>query len=300
MKEKYPMRHADFVSGWMDMTPELPVPRIDWILEKELDIPYGADAKQRLDLCFPEQRSGVLPLVILVHGGGFYHMDKRDWHLYPGFYALRKGFALASINYRLAPRHKIPKIQEDVKQAILFLKKRASIYGVDPDNFFLMGTSAGGNLVSIVALKGAKEQAEYQVNAVAALCGLLDFKRFLAQMGETQLWRFQSVAPFCLRKLWFGCRRAEFAQAMVASSVGAHITATAPPFFIQHGNRDMDVPVQQSIDFYHQLQRATGYGEKDLVLDILDSAGHCGSDIHYFQPEKIERLMAFFQTHLRP
>lgn len=297
MKEKYPMRHANFVDGWMDMTPRLPVPRIDWISHKHLDVAYGTDEKQRLDLYLPAPHDAAFPLVILVHGGGFCAMDKRDWHLYPGFFALERGFALASINYRLAPKHKLAAIQNDTKEAMLFLRKSSEKYGLDAKNFFLMGTSAGGNLVSKAALDGADSPAG-RVNAVAALCGLFHFEEFLAQLPATKLKPFHRVAPYFLRKLFFGCKRADFSAALTDYSADGCIPASAPPFFIQHGDADRDVPVQQSIHFYQRLQAATGYGDKDLVLDILQGAGHAGSDVHFFQPENITRILDFFEAHL--
>ena len=47
------IRDAQFVPAWIDMTPQVPEPRIDWIEEKYLDLAYGEDPLQRLCLLYP-------------------------------------------------------------------------------------------------------------------------------------------------------------------------------------------------------------------------------------------------------
>jgi len=74
-----PIRNTQFVPEWIDMAPKIPVPRIDWITRKSLDIPYGEAALQKLDLYYPETVREKYPALILVHGGGFIQCDKRDW-----------------------------------------------------------------------------------------------------------------------------------------------------------------------------------------------------------------------------
>ncbi len=144
------IRDAKFVDGWMNMKPRVPVPIIDHVKQKFLDVPYGEHALQKLDIYLPETNNLKHPVMVIVHGGGFSACDKRDWHLYPGFYGLREGFAVVSVNYRLAPAFKFPAQPHDLKAALRFLKKNADKYHLDPENVFLWGTSAGGNLVSLV------------------------------------------------------------------------------------------------------------------------------------------------------
>src|SRR5271165_2056642 len=86
---------------------------------------------QMLDLFVPHAAvTRPLPLAIYVHGGGMTAGDKSD--LNPLFLdALASaGYAVASINYRLAPDYKFPAQIEDVKCAIRYLRKHAPMYGV--------------------------------------------------------------------------------------------------------------------------------------------------------------------------
>ena len=102
------------------------MPRVDWIREKKLDVAYGGDPLQKMDIYYPnEVQKESYPVVILVHGGGFAMCDKRDWHVYPGFHALGRGFALVSVNYRLVPQVSYPAESDDLKRAVLYLRKHA-------------------------------------------------------------------------------------------------------------------------------------------------------------------------------
>jgi len=102
------MRDANFPETWMDLTLDIPYPKKDWIRRKWLDVAYGEDPLQRIDIYHPNENPHGLdkyPLLIILHGGGFTHMDKADWDVYPGFFWLEMGYAVASVNYRLAPKH---------------------------------------------------------------------------------------------------------------------------------------------------------------------------------------------------
>jgi len=65
------------------------------------------------------------------------------------------GYAVASLNYRLAPLYKFPTQIEDVKCAIRYLRQNAHDYGINGDKMFAFGTSSGGQLVALAALTGA-------------------------------------------------------------------------------------------------------------------------------------------------
>ena len=145
---------ADYLPDKIDLTGKSPYPVIDWIKEKRLDIAYGEGPMQKMDLYYPENAEAPFPTVIIIHGGGFMEGDKRDLHLYPGFFALLEGFALVSINYGLAPPAVFPSPVLDVKADICYLRAHARELKLDDGNFFLYGTSAGGNLATYAGLDG--------------------------------------------------------------------------------------------------------------------------------------------------
>ena len=74
------------------------------------DVAYAplSDA-QRLDLYAPATREAPFPLVVIIHGGGWTAGDKRGElpsAAIPGLLDL--GYAVASVNYRLAPESVFP------------------------------------------------------------------------------------------------------------------------------------------------------------------------------------------------
>ena len=289
----YPMREADFVEGWMDMEPDLPVPKIDWIDDKMLDIPYGSDEKQRFDLYYPNgAEKKDLPLLIIVHGGGFSQMDKRDWHLYPGFFALREGFAVISMNYRLAPKFRYPNGLNDVKELIRFVKLHAEEYGIDPRNVFLEGTSAGGNLIGITGFEGAKEQADYGVNSLLLFCPAIDFNTYTKDADKPAM----NLLYFLMLVLYFnwGKWKKEKTEASITSYIHDHI----PPVYLLQGTKDVGVPYRSAVRFYEQLKEATGYSERDLVFKVLEGYGHAGADKGFFQEEHLMPAIEFMKAHL--
>ena len=64
------------------------------------------------------------------------------------------GYAVASVNYRLAPGSRFPAQIEDVKCAIRYLRAKAPRYGLNASEIFAFGTSVGGQLVTLAALTG--------------------------------------------------------------------------------------------------------------------------------------------------
>ncbi|MEE8348212.1 MAG: alpha/beta hydrolase, partial [Acidobacteriota bacterium] len=121
------------------------------------DVPYfsGPDADPRfhtLDLYLPEGESR-LPLVLFVHGGAWRGGDKSQQGLV-NFVKLftSRGVGVASVNYRLSPAAQHPAHVEDIARAFAWIHNNAGDYRIDPDEIFLAGHSAGGHLVSLLAL----------------------------------------------------------------------------------------------------------------------------------------------------
>ena len=70
-----------------------------------LDVPYitGGTDEQKLDLYLPEHAAGPLPIIILLHGGGWAGGDKKDFRgMCMRF--VQRGYASATVNYRLAAK----------------------------------------------------------------------------------------------------------------------------------------------------------------------------------------------------
>ena len=100
-----------------------------------------------------------LPVVIFVHGGGWFRGDKSNVDAKPvGFNA--RGFVFVSVNYRLIPEVDVTRQMQDVARAVAWVKENIGQYGGDPSRLFLMGHSAGGHLVSLLGTDESYLRAE--------------------------------------------------------------------------------------------------------------------------------------------
>jgi acetyl esterase/lipase len=110
------------------------------------DVAYGSDPLQKMDIAYPEKKRGM-PIVIVVHGGNFNGGDKENLSNIPTYLAAH-GMVGVTANYRLAPTVKWPDSSRDLGAAVAFMKAHAADYGGNPRRIFLMGHSAGANLVA--------------------------------------------------------------------------------------------------------------------------------------------------------
>jgi acetyl esterase len=160
-------------------------------LEIVRDVPYLPSGLRdhTLDVYRPIGAEN-LPVVLYIHGGGFHSLSK-DTHWIMGMAYARRGFVVAMINYRLAPKHRFPAHLEDASEALRFVAERAREWGGDPSRVVFAGESAGANLVTSLALSIAYEREEpyarvarstgVEPKAVLAACGVFEVtnaKRF--------------------------------------------------------------------------------------------------------------------------
>ena len=110
---------------------------------------YGSDALQTVD--YWAGPSLDAPLVVFVHGGGWSRGDKR---MMQGSEKLahwrERGYAVASVNYRLVPEATVEQQAGDVAAAVACLKTHSAALGFDRERIALVGHSAGAHLVALV------------------------------------------------------------------------------------------------------------------------------------------------------
>ncbi|MGH8212739.1 MAG: alpha/beta hydrolase [Rhodanobacteraceae bacterium] len=119
----------------------------------QFNISYGSDPLQTFDVYMPQTQTTNAPVILMVHGGGWYQGDKTDTPVVQNkvSFWVPSGFVFISVNYPLVPQ--VNPVQEalSVAQALAYAQFHASDWGADPRRFVLMGFSAGGNLVSQLA-----------------------------------------------------------------------------------------------------------------------------------------------------
>lgn len=123
------------------------------------EMSYGRDPLQRLDLGYPVGNKRP-PLILFIHGGGWSIGDKRHAIGAKASHFLGKGYAFASVNYRLVPQATVEQQAADIASAIAKLRTYAMGSNYDGERIILMGHSAGAHLAALVGtdpsyLKGA-------------------------------------------------------------------------------------------------------------------------------------------------
>jgi arylformamidase len=114
-----------------------------------LDISYGAQAGERLDIFHPVEATGPSPVVVFIHGGYWRNKDKSDYrYLAPAF--TEKGVTFVLVNYTLAPHASMDEIVRQNRAALTWLASNIAEHGGDPDRIHIAGHSAGGHLVAMM------------------------------------------------------------------------------------------------------------------------------------------------------
>lgn len=122
------------------------------VIPEPHEIAYGTDALQRMDLYGAVSPKTSVPLIVFVHGGGWKRGDKRNATGAAKIaHFTGRGYAFASVNYRLVPGAKVEDQAQDVANAIARLIRDARSLGVDPSRIVLAGHSAGAHLSALVA-----------------------------------------------------------------------------------------------------------------------------------------------------
>ena len=199
----------------------------------------------------------------------------------------RKGFAVASVEYRTSNEGSFPMQLVDVKSAIRYLKAHAERYRINPDAFGVMGESAGGYLTCMAALDmdASLEVGDYleQSSQVQAACPWYPPTDLATFPHENE--KQAAASP---ESLMMGFSVMDHSKEAKENSPVSKVTPDAPPFFIIHGNEDKTVPFSQSEELYEVLEKAGC----DVTLLALDGADH--ADLMFFQEKVWEQLAEFF------
>lgn len=126
---------------------------------KPIEVAYGSEARQRLDVYLPEQRGAApAPIIVMVHGGGWVIGNKALSQVVDNKLArwLPRGAIFVSVGYRLVPMTGAADITpldqaDDVARAMAKVQSLAPSWGGDPQRIVLMGHSAGAHLVALIS-----------------------------------------------------------------------------------------------------------------------------------------------------
>jgi acetyl esterase/lipase len=229
-----------------------------------------------LDLRVPDG-DGPFPVIVYLHSGAWVTGDRFGG---PAIRQAARGYAVASIDYRLAPGATWPAQIEDCKAAVRWLRANAARFHLDPNRIGVFGTSAGGHLGAILAtstgeasLEGldlGNAQFSSSVRAVVDLYGPTD----LLKMDEQKLPCYPGLsanASYMPPSLLMGCAIQSCKEKTMTANPITYVTPDDPPFLIMQGKADCLVPWQQSQMLYDALV-ARGVEAKLVYLETAEHA----------------------------
>ena len=118
---------------------------------------YGTADSQSLTMDYYAPKGpGPHPIAIIIHGGGYKAGDSKSGsEAYVADFLAPAGYAVFSVNYRLAPKYPYPYMVQDVQRAVRYIRFHAKDWNADPGKIALVGGSAGGFLSNMVGLLNA-------------------------------------------------------------------------------------------------------------------------------------------------
>lgn len=235
------------------------------------DLIYGRVEGSALlaDLAVPNGE-GLRPAIISVHGGRWRAGNRTDASSIKVEQWASFGFVALSIDYRLVGGSPAPAAYLDTLCALRWVHAHADEYRIDRNRVYLIGQSAGGQLVSLVATlgdgpfpkTGGWEKAATDVRAVISVAGPYE----LNTLSWGNLWTPVSGTV---------------EEARTLASPIAHVGATTKPILVVHSDDDKSVPIGQAVDMVEKLKRTgvthrfvhyTDRGHMGITDDVIKEA----------------------------
>lgn len=219
--------------------------------------PEGDDLK--LDLYRPDSAAMPCPVILFLHGGGWSAGDRTL--IEPLALAqVARGFALASIDYRLTGTAIWPAQLYDARAAMRWLRRNGISLGLDPGRICVFGVSAGGHLAALLGTASDKGPgAELIEDGVGVTPDAV-----IAFYPPTDFLCAKPVGPRFMQAQAPNSPQAKLLGAPLKSAVAAArsanpiswIDGSEPPYLLLHGDADRLVDPGQSALLAEALERA--------------------------------------------
>src|SRR5579863_2784698 len=122
--------------------------------KSEDGIVYGEAGGEKLTMdYYPPAGPAPHPVAIIIHGGGYVEgTSKNNSEAYCAQFLAPAGYAVFSIDYRLAPKYPYPDMLQDTQRAIRYIRFHAAEWDANRNKIALVGGSAGGWLSNMAGL----------------------------------------------------------------------------------------------------------------------------------------------------
>jgi len=195
---------------------------------EKMEYAHDEDGGRSL-LLFRAQGATPAPCVVAIHAGSWENKRENEFPDWSTHWASR-GYAVASMQYRLAPKYPWPAQREDVRLALAFLKEHAAQFGLDGSRFILLGRSAGGQ----ISLASAYELGDPSVRGCVSLYGPADLVFSMAIGSHDDV--LDSVR---LMENYIGGGLPKAASGYINASPYLTASAQCCPTLLLHGSRDI-------------------------------------------------------------
>ena len=214
---------------------------------------YGEAEGETLTMDYYAPRGqGIHPAAIIIHGGGYQRGNSKSGsEAYCADFLAPAGYAVFSINYRLAPKFPYPKMVYDVERSVRYIRHNAKRWNVDPNEIALVGGSAGGFLSNMVGLlnapgdAAAKDPINRESASVQAVVTLFAQSSFATVPLNKDVHAL--LDPLIEQK--------GEQQALKEASPITYVTKDAPPFLLIQGDQDEYIPFSEDTNLQEALRK---------------------------------------------
>jgi acetyl esterase/lipase len=234
-----------------------------------LNVSYGTDQKQKMDVYLPAGRNiSDTKVIILIHGGGWTDGDKDDFAEYISLIQQRlPDYAIVNINYRLVTgvSNLFPSQENDVKSAIEFIISKSQEYNIS-QKVVLLGASAGGHLALLYAYKYVSPL----VKGVISFFGPTDLVDMYTNPANP-------LVPLLLKTVT-GSTLIGNPEIYTQSSAINFVSVKSPPTLLLHGGADNLVSSSQSTSLQKKLEQAGVVNQ--LIIYPTEGHGWFGANLN--------------------
>lgn len=247
----------------------------------------------KLDLYLPDSGPS-LGLIIWVHGGAWKGGSRAGVEIKD---LTSRGWAIASVDYRLSTVARFPAQIHDIKAAIRFLRAHSSDYGYPTAPFIMSGPSAGGHLAALAGVSndlpalegsvGENTATSSSVQAIVSLYGASNLTTILAQSTPHGI-----AMRVPALELLLGGQPTDLPELARLASPVFQVGANDPPLLLLHGDQDPQMPINQS----HELQGAYEALDLPVVFKVMHGSAHGGPA--FSSPETLDFIDTFLRKYL--
>lgn len=247
------------------------VPRAD------ASVVFARDRGLSLDVYRPRGgMSNPAPTVVFFYGGAW-KRGQRSQYAFVGQRLADNGILAIVADYRTWPAAVFPDFMYDAADAVAWAHEHAAEYGGDPQWIYIMGHSAGGQIVGLLGTDAqylsARGLKPRQLAGVIGLSGPYDFEvgsEYAAIFGPPSQWpKAQTIN---------------------------YVDGDEPPFLLIHGMSDRVVEVKDSIKLAAKLDTA----HEPATLVLLPDAGHFAPVAGLYDPKRsplvLPAILDFIRT----